>query len=137
MLRHILSANRLRVSFSIVVSCSTAWLGLAGLAGAQSTTRSKPNSGSSTNSKPKYSRVQANSDGESEVRAAYLRTLADKRVKFDDFKTVFNWLTETSGKEKWRDIRWRHDLWDARIESAKTGKPIFIWAMNGDPLGCV
>jgi len=60
-----------------------------------------------------------------------------RNVDFDDYKTMFNWLTEFSGKEKWRKIQWRHDLWDARVESAKSGKPIFIWAMNGDPLGCV
>ena len=74
---------------------------------------------------------------ETEVRQAYLQSMGGESVKFDDHKTVFDWLTETSGKEKWRKILWRHDLWDARIESAKTGKPIFIWAMNGNPLGCV
>ena len=137
MLRHIFSANRQCILFVIVVFFSTAWLSLTGLAAAQSTSRSKPKSGSSTKSQPKYSRVQASSDEELEVRAAYLRIFADDKVKFDDFKTIFDWLTETTGKEKWRKIRWRHDLWDARIESAKTGKPIFIWAMNGDPLGCV
>jgi len=80
---------------------------------------------------------QSNSAADVEAREAYLRLMAAKTVKFDDFKSVFGWLTESAGKEKWRKIQWRHDLWDARIEAAKTGKPIFIWAMNGDPLGCV
>ena len=100
-------------------------------AAAQSTRRSSPASGKT------YRRPTATTDAESKVRQAYLQSMAGERVKFDDHKTVFDWLTETSGKEKWRKIQWRHDLWDARIESAKTGKPIFIWAMDGDPLGCV
>jgi len=100
-------------------------------AAAQSTRRSSPASGKT------YSQPTANTDVESKVRQAYLQSMAGKKVKFDDHKAVFDWLVETSGKEKWRKIRWRHDLWDARIESAKTGKPIFIWAMDGDPLGCV
>ena len=98
---------------------------------AQSTRRSSPASGQ------KFRLPKANSATETEVRQAYLQSMAAESVKFDDHKTVFNWITATSGKEKWRKIKWRHDLWDARIESAKTGKPIFIWAMNGDPLGCV
>ena len=103
-------------------------------AAAQSTKRS---GGQTSSQSAKRLGVLASSADEMEVRSAYLRSLAAEKVKFDDFKTIFNWLTKTSGKEKWRQVRWRHDLWDARIESAKTGKPIFIWAMNGDPLGCV
>ena len=100
-------------------------------AAAQSTRRSSPASGK------KFRLPKANTATETEVRRAYLQSMAGENVKFDDHKTVFDWLTETFGKEKWRKIQWRHDLWDARIEAAKTGKPIFIWAMNGDPLGCV
>ena len=100
-------------------------------AAAQSTRRSSPASGK------KFQLPKANTATETKVRQAYLQSMAGESVKFDDHKAGFDWLTETAGKEKWRKIQWRHDLWDARIESAKTGKPIFIWAMNGDPLGCV
>lgn len=98
---------------------------------AQSTRRTSPSNGQT------YRRTSTVTAAETKVRAAYLQSMANANVKFDDHKAVFDWLTESSGKEKWRKIQWRHDLWDARIESAKTGKPIFIWAMNGDPLGCV
>ncbi len=98
---------------------------------AQSSRRSNSASGAA------YQQPQGATAAETSVRAAYLRAVAGESVNFDDYRTVFDWLTEFSGKEKWRKIDWRHDLWDARIESAKTGKPIFIWAMNGDPLGCV
>lgn len=36
----------------------------------------------------------------------------------------------------WESIPWRIDLAKARRESAVTGKPLFMWAMNGHPLGC-
>jgi hypothetical protein len=74
---------------------------------------------------------------ETEVRSAIELSAKTDRLNLPQFKTLFDWITETTGKEKWRQIQWRHDLWNARIESAKVGKPIFLWAMNGDPLGCV
>ena len=36
----------------------------------------------------------------------------------------------------WRTIPWKISLMDARRAAAKAGKPIFIWAMDGHPLGC-
>jgi hypothetical protein len=36
----------------------------------------------------------------------------------------------------WRTIPWRVSLLEARQEAAKQKKPIFIWAMDGHPLGC-
>ncbi|MFK7766336.1 MAG: hypothetical protein AB8B55_03880 [Mariniblastus sp.] len=51
------------------------------------------------------------------------------------FKTVHDYIV---GEDpKWDTIQWHSDLWNAQIEAAKKKKPIFIWAMNGDPLGCV
>jgi len=81
--------------------------------------------------------AQSSAEVATNVRSAFVNSIKSKQINEADFKTMFNWLTSSSGKEKWREINWRHDLWDARTESAKVGKPIFIWAMNGDPLGCV
>ena len=39
--------------------------------------------------------------------------------------------------EPWETIGWRTDLLAAREEAEKAGKPLFLWAMNGHPLGCV
>lgn len=36
----------------------------------------------------------------------------------------------------WLTIPWRIALLDAQKTAAKQGKPIFIWAMDGHPLGC-
>ena len=37
---------------------------------------------------------------------------------------------------RWLEIDWKTDLWEARREAAKTGKPIYLWEMDGHPLGC-
>ncbi len=35
----------------------------------------------------------------------------------------------------WRDIPWMTDLHEARKKAAAEGKPLFVWAMAGEPLG--
>jgi hypothetical protein len=37
---------------------------------------------------------------------------------------------------KWQEIPWQTDLWAARRLALSEHKPIFLWAMNGNPLGC-
>jgi hypothetical protein len=39
-------------------------------------------------------------------------------------------------KAAWRTIPWKISLLDAQATAAKSQKPIFIWAMDGHPLGC-
>ena len=36
----------------------------------------------------------------------------------------------------WRTIPWKVSLLEAQATAAREGKPIFIWAMDGHPLGC-
>ena len=38
--------------------------------------------------------------------------------------------------ERWQQVGWRTDLDAARREAARLRRPLFIWAMNGNPLGC-
>lgn len=40
------------------------------------------------------------------------------------------------GDEPWRTIPWKIALLDAQQTAAKENKPLFIWAMDGHPLGC-
>ena len=40
-------------------------------------------------------------------------------------------------EERWTEVDWLGELWEGRQKAAREGKPIFIWAMNGHPLGCV
>jgi hypothetical protein len=37
---------------------------------------------------------------------------------------------------RWQTIPWQTDLWEARRLAAQQRRPIFLWAMNGNPLGC-
>ena len=39
--------------------------------------------------------------------------------------------------EPWRTIPWQLKVLDAQRIAVEEGKPIFIWAMDGHPLGCV
>ena len=52
-----------------------------------------------------------------------------------EFTTLHQQL-QPSGDEVWRTIPWRTSLLDAQAEAAQAGKPLFIWAMDGHPLGC-
>ena len=38
--------------------------------------------------------------------------------------------------ERWTEIPWMTDLNAARAASAREGKPLFMWIMDGHPLGC-
>ncbi len=37
----------------------------------------------------------------------------------------------------WTQVPWMSDLWAARKVASEKGKPIFLWEMDGHPLGCV
>ena len=39
--------------------------------------------------------------------------------------------------ERWTEIPWETDLASARKRAASERKPLFMWIMDGHPLGCV
>ena len=39
-------------------------------------------------------------------------------------------------EETWLSIPWRTNLTDARMQAQAQGKPLFMWIMNGHPMGC-
>ena len=39
-------------------------------------------------------------------------------------------------EERWAEIPWMTNLWDARQRAAAEGKPILLWETDGHPLGC-
>lgn len=45
-------------------------------------------------------------------------------------------ILPTKEDEKWLSIPWRTDLNQARLDAQKDSKPIFLWIMNGHPMGC-
>lgn len=36
----------------------------------------------------------------------------------------------------WQRLPWSIDLLEARGKAAREGKPLFLWEMDGHPLGC-
>ena len=46
-------------------------------------------------------------------------------------------ILPTKKESAWLEIDWRIDLWEARKQSIEEGKPIYLWEMDGHPLGCV
>ncbi len=61
-------------------------------------------------------------------------SLADGLTKAE-FKRLHREL-QPSASTPWRTIPWKIALLDAQRTAAKEKKPIFIWAMDGHPLGC-
>ena len=41
-----------------------------------------------------------------------------------------------SSEERWLQVPWRTDFAAARAEANRAGKPLFLWMMDGHPLGC-
>ncbi len=52
-----------------------------------------------------------------------------------EFKDLHEKLKPPGG-EVWRSIPWTISLIDAQNRAAREKKPIFIWSMDGNPLGC-
>ena len=53
----------------------------------------------------------------------------------EEFQTLHRQLQAAPDKP-WRTIPWKTAILDAQETAAQQGKPIFIWAMDGHPLGC-
>lgn len=45
-------------------------------------------------------------------------------------------IKPTAAEERWLEIPWMSNLWEARRRAAAEGKPILLWEMDGNPLGC-
>lgn len=53
-----------------------------------------------------------------------------------EFRELIASIRPKPEETKWLDIPWQTDLWEGRRLAMTEGKPIFLWAMNGNPLGC-
>jgi hypothetical protein len=45
-------------------------------------------------------------------------------------------LLPTQEEERWLQIPWRTDISQALSDARRSGKPVLLWVMNGNPLGC-
>ena len=61
---------------------------------------------------------------------------ADAPITPAQFAELHAKLIQQSQSERWTQVPWITDIWEARQRALREGKPIFMWAMNGHPLGC-
>ncbi len=61
--------------------------------------------------------------------------LALQGLEEPEFKELHAKLKPPAG-EAWRSIPWTISLVEAQNRAAAEKKPIFIWSMDGNPLGC-
>lgn len=69
------------------------------------------------------------------LSAAFLCVLA---IGFSDAELdrLVASVLPTPEENRFLEVGWRLDLMAAREEAERTNKPLFMWVMNGHPLGC-
>ncbi len=67
-----------------------------------------------------------------------LTPIAMSQAEFSQaqFDSLFELCMPPKEDAAWLELGWEIDLWKARERAAKEGKPIFLWEMDGHPLGC-
>ena len=53
-----------------------------------------------------------------------------------DLKKLHSFIKPRKEELRWTEIPWEINLWEARQKASRQNQPLFIWAMNGNPLGC-
>lgn len=62
---------------------------------------------------------------------------ASDPIKPEQFSKLHALIKPQADEEKFMQIPWMTNLWDARKKAAAEGKPIILWEMDGHPLSCV
>ncbi len=66
-----------------------------------------------------------------------LSAIKSDRLNDQQFERLTQFVRPKASEEKWRETAWIPSIHDGRKMSVAQNKPVFLWAMNGDPLGCV
>jgi hypothetical protein len=45
-------------------------------------------------------------------------------------------IVPTPEEDRWLNVPWRANAMQARLEAQNLGRPLFLWIMNGNPMGC-
>ena len=61
---------------------------------------------------------------------------AAEPIRPEQFDRLHTLIRPSPGEEKWTAIPWLSSLWEARRRAAAEGRPILLWEMDGNPLGC-
>ena len=70
------------------------------------------------------------------ILIAALLVFSGDEVKPGNLDRLQTLIKPRAEETKWEEIPWRVDLWQARRDAAKAGKPIVLWEMDGNPMGC-
>lgn len=62
---------------------------------------------------------------------------ASEPIKPEHFNKLHSIIMPNPDEEKFMQIPWMIDLWEARKKAASEDRPILLWEMDGHPLGCV
>jgi hypothetical protein len=62
---------------------------------------------------------------------------ASEPIKPEHFEKLHALIKPQADEEKFMQIPWLTNLWEARKQAAAQGKPLLLWEMDGHPLGCV
>ncbi len=54
----------------------------------------------------------------------------------DDLDSRIRKVLPSPAEERWLSIPWQPNVMAARAESQWTGKPMLLWVMDGNVLGC-
>jgi hypothetical protein len=54
----------------------------------------------------------------------------------NNFATLLDAIRPKPGSSAWLKIPWQTSLAEARKKAAAEGKPVLLWEMDGNPLGC-
>jgi hypothetical protein len=53
-----------------------------------------------------------------------------------DLNSLVSSVMPTANEDRWLEIPWRTDLGAALKEAERERKPVYMWVMDGHPLGC-
>jgi hypothetical protein len=71
------------------------------------------------------------------VVASLTTARASEPISPEQFKQLQTVIKPAPSEDKWAQIPWMTDLWEARRRAAAAGKPLLVWEMDGHPLACV
>ena len=52
------------------------------------------------------------------------------------YKGIRDFILPDAAESRWEKIQWHRAFWPAVVEAHRNRKPIMIYAMNGNTLGC-
>ena len=70
------------------------------------------------------------------ILVAVLALTSGDGPKISEIESLKTLIKPRAEETKWEEIPWMVDLWEARKKAAQTGKPLMLWEMDGNPMGC-